>query len=768
MKLNKFKRVLSYFVAVIMLVSVFSFIAPPQTVLANSVGVVFPYLYSGYDWSAGYNQDSGPGTFVEVNMNQEGIYSFQLTWTRDDYRWRGDGAFLVFLRPNGFDHVNVELNAISINGHVYAANRAFGRAGTFWNNASTMLFGRVPVPAGTTVSEINGYRINTLGVGHTMGPINAGDIVEIAIRVGPRPVLPPALHGDIDGSGSINSADVTMLRRFIATDNKPWFISNTSFTELNSNIGGLGVGSSGGLNMLRRHVASTLPTELGIPDPNYFIAFTFDDGPNGGGGAAHMSYNVTGDLLDVLNQLNTRNGQMCTFAGKQIYVVCGRNGIDPCPDNTPGCPHGWRGGIYCGNQSRVQVTFYPMGEDGFVGGEAYPNAATQTPAFIRRMLTDGHAICNHTNNHNTGLSTGIVRPGPNGFDNHGQQRSTPEYIINQINLLDTRIRGVTNGHGDFYGNQYSASNPHQTFSFRPNNFSMPMTAHLVDRNVNRNRDNTAFIGQPWIFGMIDPWDWTGHAAQFMSDFIVEGALAWCGGSPNGQQDCVNDGVIRRCPVRAPNIDEQGWTVTVPQMTPPPPGAIPSWSWCAIRNSTYTGAADGGADGAVVLLHDGGMGWNRRPTVDVMRTVVPRLQALGYHLVTVEQLFYYMDAEPTWAPTNMLPLWRGSHFWNKANPRNPGQPDGTAGRGVPPYWCQGADNSNGTGCGTANCSCNNDDRLPLNAPREGQGSQFGVNGAIRRGQGDRAGWLARTGYIPTRIYRDGGHRPAHLPATTPPR
>jgi hypothetical protein len=71
-------------------------------------------------------------------------------------------------------------------------------------------------------------------------------------------------------------------------------------------------------------------------------------------------------------------------------------------------------------------------------------------------------------------------------------------------------------------------------------------------------------------------------------------------------------------------------------------------------SNYTGAHDGNADGGIVLLHDGGLGWNRGPTIQFTRDIIPIMQGMGYHFVTVEQLFYYMNAEPQWIPAGASP------------------------------------------------------------------------------------------------------------------
>ena len=48
------------------------------------------------------------------------------------------------------------------------------------------------------------------------------------------------------------------------------------------------------------------------------------------------------------------------------------------------------------------------------------------------------------------------------------------------------------------------------------------------------------------------------------------------------------------------------------------------------------------DGAIILLHDGGR--NTR-TAEALKTIVPELQAQGYELVTVSELFHAKGVEP---------------------------------------------------------------------------------------------------------------------------
>jgi peptidoglycan/xylan/chitin deacetylase (PgdA/CDA1 family) len=73
-------------------------------------------------------------------------------------------------------------------------------------------------------------------------------------------------------------------------------------------------------------------------------------------------------------------------------------------------------------------------------------------------------------------------------------------------------------------------------------------------------------------------------------------------------------------------------------------------WCSIRDIQYYGAADGNADGGIILIHDGG--GSRQHSVDFLLQLIPPMQEMGYHFVTIEQLFEYMDTEPQWIPANV--------------------------------------------------------------------------------------------------------------------
>jgi peptidoglycan/xylan/chitin deacetylase (PgdA/CDA1 family) len=417
----------------------------------------------------------------------------------------------------------------------------------------------------------------------------------------------------VDGNGVINAADVTLLRAYLAaTDQVAFRAANPHFKPENADANGDGIVNSADVTQIRHRLAASNPASvrLGRP-PGYFINVTYDDGPR------------NEETLAILNHLRTLNDRNTA----QIKVVCGRNGVHPC---TPAVGYGLgpgTGPTACGNQSRALVSFYVMVLD----------MQSNADALMRRMLEEGHSIDNHTTNHS--ISTGA-------------SRST---IETQISGCETRINTAANGTRDFYGNTYNTQNPHRTFAFRPNQFTIGNGSIGIDTAQNR----------PWMFAWLDADDWRGHNAALMAHWLINGQIR-----ANGVAGCPDH---------------------------PPGGA-----WCTIREANYPGAPEGGGDGAIVLFHDGG--GTRTQTAAAPPLFIPQMQAMGYHFVTTEQMFTYMDAEWAWIDS-------------VANIR-PGAGDGTR-----------------------------------------------VNDRVIRNQGNYAAWVARAGNLPngrplaqSRIYRDGGNRP----------
>jgi peptidoglycan/xylan/chitin deacetylase (PgdA/CDA1 family) len=404
--------------------------------------------------------------------------------------------------------------------------------------------------------------------------------------------------GDINADGVINAADVTLLRRFVAIDlaQRLTWAANNGVNLQNADILSTGTPSQADIAALRRYVAGG-----GFPLPpvqGRFVAITSDDGPSGG--LTRGGTNATATMLYNLRDLNERPEVMCGMNG---VVACvpgreGRYGFCRTPEKIP-----------CGTQSRAHISFYVMGAGGAMG-DGWNHVREEARPLMRRMLLEGHSIENHTMTH---LIAHV----------HGRQ-----HVVNaEIEATNTMIRQIIHGgtlprppgHGlepitgggpitDFYGNTWSDSNPYPIFSFRPNNFTMGAGFRHADTDTN----------QPWIFSGLDVDDWRGHTAQMKVQWILNGSR------PAAQRPCqVLPGH------RTPHHCSSGC------------------NFSSVWNN-YQGVLNDvdAAHGGIILIHDTATATGMS-AAEFVRLVVPEMQELGYHFVTIEQLFEYMDAEWAW-------------------------------------------------------------------------------------------------------------------------
>jgi peptidoglycan/xylan/chitin deacetylase (PgdA/CDA1 family) len=284
---------------------------------------------------------------------------------------------------------------------------------------------------------------------------------------GPASADTAVLYGDADGNGVINSADVTMLRAYIAQGRPSGF---PGINRTNADVDGNGTIDINDVSRLRAYLAAPDPASVRL-GPRYFISITTDDGP-------HETHTLT--MLNHLRNLNAREN-----------VVCGQNGTEPCRSGT-GC------GTVCGTQSRAHISFYVMGGE-VTGHWTFTEPADFSRVLMRRMLEEGHSIENHTWSHLIAHT-------------HGREHIVTEEIARTNDV----IRRAVHGQGpvtDLYGNTWSDSNPYPIFSFRPNNFTMGAAFRHADTDT----------GQPWIFAGLDVDDWRGHTATQMLEWILNGS-----------------------------------------------------------------------------------------------------------------------------------------------------------------------------------------------------------------------------------------------------
>jgi hypothetical protein len=589
------KKISALFVTALLMALAITVIAPvavSASIPAARRGIGFVRMYTANPGALWNGFDQASNIWIDIDVTQEGLHTLSLpAWPQTSSNWTNNGNTSVFFLlpsplPTGAHPVSIE--SITIAGEERIGRRTFGSGG-FWNNppGTSTYFGNVSVPNGQ-VNSIPGFTIrqwalpdispsvtvdnySSAGPSATMGSITAGQVVAVTFRVGAPPITPPVQQGEwghVRGQPHITGADITLLRRFLAqpADARVAWGTANGVNLLNADVNGDGSINNADLTLLRQYI-SGVPVRLGPAPQGWFISITTDDGPTGG--TTSGDANPTATMLNHLQALNTRP-----------HVVCGMNGVYPCPVGRPG-RHGScvrNGGASCGTQSRAHISFYVMNAPPAITGH-YPIGVPRADSvtLMRRMIQEGHSIENHTMTHT--MST-------------GQERS---YLVNsQINPLDTQIRNVLHGTGpitDLYGRTWNSSNPYTPFSFRPSQFTIGAGMRGTDTETNK----------PWIFAGLDLDDWRGHGAQHMFDFMMNGAFDRC---PHGCAGC----------------------------------SISSWS-------SYAGPEDGGANGGIILIHDNPTAGAR--AAELVRLLIPPMQELGYHFVTIEDMFYYLDAEWAW-------------------------------------------------------------------------------------------------------------------------
>jgi len=118
-------------------------------------------------------------------------------------------------------------------------------------------------------------------------------------------------------------------------------------------------------------------------------------------------------------------------------------------------------------------------------------------------------------------------------------------------------------------------------------------------------------GLPFIFAGVDPDDWRdAHTARTMADFILDGNRG------DGTGSCCGDG----CSIKGARMPEGG-------------------RWVGARGNNNTGA-----DGANILMHDGG-GNSRQRSVDALPLFIPVMMDLDYEFVTVEEHYRRKNISP---------------------------------------------------------------------------------------------------------------------------
>jgi peptidoglycan/xylan/chitin deacetylase (PgdA/CDA1 family) len=352
----KAKSITMFLLAMVMFAGLVAIIKPTEvyasSIPANRRAVLFgsitvtsrAELAAGRGWYAGMSP-GGAGSFIEFDITQPGLHtwSFQL-WggdgLPDGYEfdlWMQDSAVRMWLPSNPASNaLPVSLESIRIAGDTKVSNRAFA-SDAWWyhwtDNAMPRTIAGINFPYGRIHNRLPAIQSQNLalwqfplGVGEmdstgapifashgtggsrmiaypspTLGTYRRGDLIEITVRVGEITGGTGELYGRVAGNSTISSADVTMLRRYLAGHNP------SGFLLARADVNGDGQVNQSDVTYLREYVAATNASlmRLGPPEglntwpappprpagakaridgfvanQTPLIALTFDDGPH--------------------------------------------------------------------------------------------------------------------------------------------------------------------------------------------------------------------------------------------------------------------------------------------------------------------------------------------------------------------------------------------------------------------------------------------------------------------------------------------------------
>jgi hypothetical protein len=122
--------------------------------------------------------------------------------------------------------------------------------------------GGPPGHDGNPTVSMRGFAVEDIGSGISHGHFDYVLAMNADGSITATEYIP--FYGDIDGDGKIDAADVTLLRRFIAAEDKAAFRwQNPGFNMANARVTGSAVISAADITLLRRWIASSGKFTLG-------------------------------------------------------------------------------------------------------------------------------------------------------------------------------------------------------------------------------------------------------------------------------------------------------------------------------------------------------------------------------------------------------------------------------------------------------------------------------------------------------------------------
>jgi peptidoglycan/xylan/chitin deacetylase (PgdA/CDA1 family) len=642
------RRILSLSLAVIMVAALVPMMAANANIPASNRGIGFVYMYSASAnttaadaWSGGFNHINGP--FVEFDVTRNGTYVLELPpWPRSDNFWIVDNTRVHFLSPANPSGtaLPVVVEQIRIGANDRLASPQSFTDGSFWNNDTGTYFGNINLTGGNPVSTISGYNIRQYSVGNipstvklgtgewdpsagassTMGSISQGAIVRVTFRVGTGT---PLRYGHVRGADNITAADVTLLRGYVAAQDKAAFrTANPSFNLANADVNGDGFVNSADITLLRRYVAAINKDSVPLGPPPVTLTGTVSVSPSTG-------VNVGAFLTANTGGLNSQVG--LTYRWQRTGTGTDNNFTDITGTAGAGATYT----VQSGDQNRLlrvrvsnSVNTITSNQTNRVGAAPPGKGRTSYTAssfnsgrrFMALTFDDG------PNTHTTAGTVGVLSylDGINtqpSVVNNSRPYTHVTFYVNGSHFNSSTIpilqRMILEGHDvDNHGfNHYSHGGAH------PDSPVVLSTTAAARANI---RDNSQAIYNAtgfWPFSFRAPFFEWGSQIRGLD---IENVLAF----------------------HHANIDSNDWMATNQSN----PGQMATSIW------------DRRADGGIILMHDAPAG-NRAGTVSSLQHFIPRIIDDNYAFVTVRQLHQVKNAMPerlsqsAWNPNHRVPHGR---------------------------------------------------------------------------------------------------------------
>jgi hypothetical protein len=245
----------------------------PDLPVDNNMATAFLYMFTMpvTNWAFGFNNADSPQLEFDVTQHQDVRLTVQ--WQNGDSTGvlHGTHRDIYLLLPTeeaSPDRLDVVLRSVRVNGervfgpmntHAPAAGRWLVDSTVGTANPVTFVAQNANHADNRAAAENAGMELRTFYPAANAFEIPPGATVDFIFRVGDG----QPLWGDVDGNEVINSADVTLLRRYLAAVSKiDFYAAHQNFVRANADADGNNYITYDDLTWLRAHIGATNPATV--------------------------------------------------------------------------------------------------------------------------------------------------------------------------------------------------------------------------------------------------------------------------------------------------------------------------------------------------------------------------------------------------------------------------------------------------------------------------------------------------------------------------